>query len=184
MDNLSEDDLQDIWNRTKSLIDTSKIKSTSRDGIVAELSAAVRSAAEKNPSLKGLVRGNFASNAVNIVKDALGLTKGIGGPPIKLPSIAVSIKRKLKDLFSLKEIKQIVLQKEPLRASVGLVAQKVEGVKFNEKTNRVNIQTSKGKRSFALKNVRATIGMNRGNPTAYFFNLRTSKMISRKKILK
>lgn len=181
MDNLDQDELEGIWERSKTLIDTSKIKSTSKEGVIAELSSAIKEAAKSNPRLNGLVVGNFAKNGVDIVKESLGIVR-VQKPREPKPRIAFSLQDKLKNLLKFENIVKVVLGKELIRANKRKVISRVDGVSFSKSKKSLLIETSRGTKRVSSKNVLVKIGIIKRKPTAYFYKKNSGKLISKKKI--
>jgi hypothetical protein len=182
MDDLEQDELEGIWERSKTLIDTSKIKSTSKEGIIAELGAAIKEAAKSNPRLEGLVRGNFAKNGVDIVKQSLGIVSVGGGIKEVKPMIALGLQAKLRDILKFENVVKVVLGKELVRADKRKVISRVDGVSFSKSKKSLLIETSRGDKRVSSKNLLVKIGMVKRKPTAYFYKKNSGKLISKKKL--
>jgi hypothetical protein len=200
MDGLSDEEVEDIFERLNKYIDPTTIKSRSEDGVASELDALMRDAPERGANRKGslqtLLRNGFARrgarNLVNklaeIDKQKEAVTAQTEKKEMRKQAKEIrakqkevkSIQKKLKAILTPQERQDLAVKGKPIKVSILSVFDKVEGIKIIPEKEKVRIQTSKGQRTYAGKNVKASVGFFKTKPTVYLSNTRTGKIITRK----
>lgn len=188
MDNLSDEEITQIWTRVKKYINPEKIKSNTLAGVLAELEAEMQAADAsvrgKQGNLGNLIRGGFAENAAEIVGEDLDLLEEKEPKERKSERRLINVLiQEVGEYFEKPELLELAESKKAQPKPLRRMAQLVSGVRLTKK--KILFKPTRGKarpRQFSQKSITAKLGLFNGKPVAYFYHKGKKRIVARRNI--